>query len=115
MYNEYELNYSNNIYYRRWPDNNYLRNSNCSPFNPNDVPELRWWQRMALLQLGNAIETLSYVPLFKWIKKRVRWLAIAACRKSSLSFNLVCVKDFLSDMKPLMDCDSLFSCLGWIT
>ena len=34
---------SNDIHYRRRPDNYYLRNSDCSPFNPNDVSELCWY------------------------------------------------------------------------
>ena len=33
----------NNTYYRRQPDNHYSRNSDCSPFNPNDVPEMCWY------------------------------------------------------------------------
>ena len=35
--------HSNNTHYRRRPDNYYSRNSDCSPFNPNDVPELCWY------------------------------------------------------------------------
>ena len=35
--------HSNNTHYRRQPDNYYSRNSDCSPFNPNDVPELCWY------------------------------------------------------------------------
>ena len=35
--------HSNNTNYRRRPDNYYSRNSDCSPFNPNDVPELCWY------------------------------------------------------------------------
>ena len=31
---------SNNTHYRRRPDNYYSRNNDCSPFDPNDVPEL---------------------------------------------------------------------------
>ena len=35
--------HSNNTHYRKRPDNYYSRNSDCSPFNPNDVPELCWY------------------------------------------------------------------------
>ena len=34
---------SNNTHYRRRPDNYYSLNSDCSPFNPNDVRELCWY------------------------------------------------------------------------
>ena len=35
--------HSNNTHYLRRPDNYYSRSSDCSPFNPNDVPELCWY------------------------------------------------------------------------
>ena len=33
----------NNTHYWRQPDNCYSHNSDCSPFNPNDLSELCWY------------------------------------------------------------------------
>ena len=99
---------SNNTHYRRRPDNYCSRNSDCSRFNLNDVPELCWYHyKYGPIKARKCHgKPCPMFPCLNTSKKRVSWLAIITSRKLFLCSNSIFVKDSLSDMEFLIDSGS---------